>query len=154
MDTMRKFLLVVVLVLLAAGAYFGLAPRQQAQAPIGVLLNGETRKLAQQSQKFIEDIKFKDFKAAAEHSSPEDRESADIPKLIEKLFQVKPEFLEINQVQVLSADLDSTKQRARVKMQADVKLLNTNELRKPELMLYWKKAPGGQWYMDLASSLQ
>lgn len=151
---MRKFLLVVVLLLLAGGAFFMVAPKQQAHTPISLLMNGETRKLAQQSQKFLEDIKFKDFKAAAEHSSPEDRGSADIPKLIERLFQVKPEFLEINQVQVLSADLDSSRQRGRVKLQADVKLLNTQELRKPEVMLYWKKAPSGQWYMDLASSLQ
>lgn len=151
---MRKFLLVLVLVLIAGGAFVVLAPKQQAQTPLSLLMNGDTRKLAQQSQKFLEDIKFKDFKSAALHSSPEDRETADIPKLIERLFQVKPEFLEINQVQVLSADLDSSRQRGRVKLQADVKLLNSNELRKPEIMLYWKKAPTGQWYMDLASSLQ
>jgi hypothetical protein len=151
---MRKFLLVLVLIVIAGGAFVALAPKHQAQTPLSLLLNGDTRKLAQQSQKFLEDIKFKDFKSAALHSSPEDRTTADIPKLIERLFQVKPEFLEINQVQVLSADLDSSRQRGRVKLQADVKLLNTSELRKPEIMLYWKKAPTGQWYMDLASSLQ
>lgn len=151
---MRKFLLVLVLVLMAGGAYVMLAPKQQAQTPLSLLMDGDTRKLASQSQKFLEDIKFKDFEAAAQYSDPEDRATADIPKLIERLFQVKPEFLEINQVQVLSADLDSSKKRGRVKLQADVKLLNTKELRKPEVMLYWKKAPSGQWYMDLASSLE
>ncbi|MFP5503326.1 MAG: hypothetical protein ACLGIN_12630, partial [Candidatus Sericytochromatia bacterium] len=106
------------------------------------------------SQKFFEDIQFKDFKAAAQYSSPEDKETADIPKLIERLFQVKPELLDLQRYELVSADLDSSKKRARVKLMAEVKLLNTSEQRKPEVLLYWKKAPNGQWHMDLASSLQ
>ena len=95
-----------------------------------------------------------DFKAAALLSPPEDRDKADIPKLIERLFLVKPEQLQIDKVQLLTADVDTTGKRARTKFGTDVKLLNSAELRHPEVMLYWRKAQDGKWYMDLASSLQ
>jgi hypothetical protein len=131
-----------------------MARAPHAPMPFSLMLSPETRQLAELSGKFLEDIQYKDFKAAAGYSSPEDREKADIPALIERIFKIKPEQLDINQIEVLSADLDSTGRRARVKLKTEVKLLNTAELRSPEVLLYWKKAPGGQWYMDLASSLQ
>ena len=151
---MRKFLLAMVLLLGAAGTFFVLSGGPQSKAPIGLMMNAETREIARQSQRFMEAIQFKDFKAAADFSSPEDRDKADIPKLIERLFQVKPELLDINKIELLDASVDSTGKRARAKLGTDVKLLNTNELRHPEIMLYWKKGPKGEWFTDLASSLQ
>ena len=152
---MRKFLVALVLLVVAGGAFLALSQGPAQKAPLGLLLSGaDTQQVAKLSQAFLEDIQFKDFKAASQYSSPEDREKADIPRLIERLFQVKPEVLDITNIQLLSADLDSSKKRAKVKLGTDVKLLNTNELRHPEVILYWKKQPGGQWYMDLASSLQ
>jgi hypothetical protein len=150
---MVKLVLVLVLALGGAGWWF-FAFGPAAHAPVAVLLNPETRKLGQLSRAFLEDVKFKDFKAAARYSTPEDREKADIPALIERLFQVKPELLQIDNIEVVAADVDSTGQRARTKLKTDVKLLNTNELRHPEILLYWKKAERGAWFMDLASSLK
>lgn len=151
---MRKFLVALVLLLVAGGAFFVLGQGPASKAPLGLLMGGDAKKVAELSQKFLEDIQFKDFKSAAQYSPPEDREKADIPHLIERLFQVKPEMLDITNVQLLSSDLDSTRRRAKVKLGTDVKLLNTSELRHPEVILYWKKSETGQWFMDLASSLQ
>jgi predicted NUDIX family NTP pyrophosphohydrolase len=155
MPSMRKVLVAVVLLMLAGGGFWGLGQSGAQKAPLGLLLSGaDTQKVAKLSQSFLEDVQFKDFKAAAQYSSPEDRDKADIPKLIERLFQVKPELLDITNVQLLSSELDSSKRRAKVKLGTDVKLLNSEELRHPEVILYWKKQASGQWYMDLSSSLQ
>lgn len=150
---MVKLVLVLLLALGGAGYwFFTFGPA--AHAPIGVVLNPEARKLGALARSFLEDIKFKDFKAAAQYSTPEDRDKADIPKLIERLFQVKPELLQIDNIELMAVDVDSTGKRARTKLKTDVKLLNTNELRHPEILLYWKEGDGGKWFMDLASSLQ
>ena len=121
---------------------------------MSVLLSPEARKLGGMARSFLEDIKFKDFKAAAQYSTPEDRDKADIPALIERLFQVKPEVLQIDNIELMAVDVDSTGKRARTKLKTDVKLLNTNELKHPEVLLYWKEGADGKWFMDLASSLQ
>lgn len=150
---MVKFVVAVLLALGAAGWwFFTFGPA--AHAPIGVVLNPETRKLGELARSFLEDIKFKDFKAAAQYSTPEEREKVDIPKLIERLFKVKPELLQIDNIELVAADVDSTGRRARTKLKTDLKVLNTKELRHPEVLLYWKKGEQGQWFMDLASSLQ
>jgi hypothetical protein len=151
---MRKLLVLVFLLALAGGSFALFMHGNRANAPLGVMLNAQTRQVTELGRQFMEAVQYKDFKAAAELSPPGDREKADIPKLIERLFLVKPEQLQIDKVQLLVADVDSTGKRARTKFGTDVKLLNSQELRHPEIMLYWKKAPDGRWYMDLASSLQ
>lgn len=121
--------------------------------PLGVLMSKDTQALAELSRKFMEDIQYKDFKSASGYSLPEQKDKMNIPALIEKWFAIKPELLDINGIQVLDTELDTSQKRAKVKLQADVKILNSSELRKPNVILYWKKLPDGKWYMDLASSL-
>ncbi|MDB5099987.1 MAG: hypothetical protein JWM80_4408 [Cyanobacteria bacterium RYN_339] len=151
---MRKFLALLLLLAMAGGGYVLFMHGNRVNAPLGVMLNGQTREVTELGRQFMEAVQYKDFKAAALLSPPADREKADIPKLIERLFLVKPEQLQIDKVQLLTADVDSTGARARTKFGTDVKLLNSQELRHPEIMLYWHKATDGKWYMDLASSLQ
>jgi hypothetical protein len=151
---MRKTFLALLLLVFAVGAFALLTTGNRSNAPWSLLFRHDARAVAELGQKFMEDLQFKDFKAAAGLSSPTDREKADIPKLIERLFQLKPEQLDINKIELLSADVDSTGERARTKFGTDVKVLNLNELRHPEIMLYWKKATDGHWYMDIQSSLQ
>lgn len=151
---MRKLFVLVLLLALAGGAFAVFMHGNRANAPLGVLLNAQTREVTELGRQFMEAVQYKDFKAAAQLSPPEDREKADVPKLIERLFLVKPEQLQIDKVQLLTADVDTTGKRARTKFGTDVKLLNSAELRHPEVMLYWRKAQDGKWYMDLASSLQ
>lgn len=146
---------VVALILLAAGGgYWFFTYGPAAHAPVGIILSPETRKLGGLARDFMEAIKFKDFKGAADFSAPDARATADIPKLIERLFQVKPELLQIDNIELVDASVDSTGKRARTKLKTDVKLLNSDELRHPEVMLYWKKGEKGEWWMDLASSLE
>jgi len=151
---MRKTFLALFLMLFAGAAFALLTTGSRAHAPWTLFFKHDARAVAELGQKFMEDLQFKDFKAAASLSSPADREKADIPKLIERLFAVKPEQLDINKIELLSADVDSTGERARTKFGTDVKVLNYNDLRHPEIMLYWKRASDGHWYMDLQSSLQ
>jgi hypothetical protein len=150
---MVRFVLTLMLLGAAVGGWF-FTWGPAAHAPLHVVLRPEARKLGELARRFLEAVRFKDFESAAGFSSPEDRKEADIPKLIERLFQVKPELLQLDNIELLAADIDETGARARTKLKADVKLLNTSELRHPEVLLYWKKAQGGPWYMDLANSLQ
>lgn len=149
---MKVLLAFVALLLLAGGGYYWLQASQLTSAPLGTLLSSDVQTVVKDARAFMEDLRFKDFKSAAGHSLPEQQGKYDIPMLIERLFQVKPEFLDIQNYDVVSSDLDSTGQRARVHLKSDVKLLNSNELRHPELILYFKKQ-AQTWYMDLASSL-
>jgi len=101
---------------------------------------------------FFEDLKFKDFDSAAKYHSLKDQKKVNIPKLIEKLFQVKPEFLDIMEYKILETSLDSSKKRARVKMKTKVNILNSGKIKNPEVILYFHKK-GEKWYMELESSL-
>lgn len=150
---MKVLLVVLSLLLLAGGGYFYLQSSQMGQAPLGSLVSGNTQELVKASQSFMEDLKYKDFKAAGKYSLPEQQNKYDIAKLIEHLFQIKPEFLDIYNYEVLSTDYDRSGQRARVHLKTDIKVLNTKEEKSPEVILYYKKQDG-KWYMDLASSLR
>jgi hypothetical protein len=101
----------------------------------------------------MEDIKFKDFNKAASYHSPEDQEEVDIPKLMERLFKIKPELLDVMEYSILDSTLDSTGTRGRVKMKAKVNVLNSGKIKNPEFILYYKKE-GDEWFMELESSLR
>ncbi len=102
---------------------------------------------------FMEDIQFKDFDKAASYHSPEDRKKVNIPKLIERVFKIKPELLDIMEFSIMDATLDSSRERGRVKMTAKVHLLNSDKIKNPELIFYFHKK-NGDWYMELESSLK
>jgi hypothetical protein len=102
---------------------------------------------------FLEDIRFKDFQKAATYHTKEDQQRVNIPQLIERLFKIKPEFVDIIRYEITGIDLDSGGTRARVKTHTTIKVLNTSELRENDVIFYWQKSDG-QWYMKLESSLQ
>jgi hypothetical protein len=102
---------------------------------------------------FLEDIRFKDFTKAASYHTPEDQKKVNIPNLIERIFQIKPEFLDIMKYEITSVDIDRSGNRARVKTHTTIKVLNTEEIKEPDVIFYWHKE-NGQWYMKLESSLQ
>lgn len=151
---MRIFVVLALLLTLAGGTLFYLQSSPAGQAPLGTIFSKDAQEIVKMGQKFMESIQYKDFKSASQFSLPEQKASLDIPVLIERLFQVKPEMMDMNNVQVISHDFDTSGDRARLRMRADVKFLNSNELRKPEILLYFKKMPDGKWYMDFASSIK
>ena len=73
---------------------------------------------------FLEDIQFKDFASAAGYHAPDLIESVDIPFLLQRLFAVKPEALDIMDYEIVFAEIDSSELRARVKSRVKVKLLS------------------------------
>lgn len=151
---MKRFLLIFgCLVALAVG----LLVLNSRNSSVSIALTGSSadRKfVTQQSIKFLEDLQFKDFQRAASYHSNEDRKKVNIPILIERMFQVKPETLDILRFEVQKVDIDSTGQRAKVKTKTYCKILNANEFREPEIILYWFKDPTEGWVMELESSLQ
>jgi len=150
---MKIALLIFSLLAMIGGGYYYLQSSNMGQAPLGTLLSGNKQELVKASRSFMEDLQYKDFKSAEKYSLPEQIDKYDIPSLIERLFQVKPEFLNITSYEILSTDFDHSGDRARVHLKANLKILNADQEKSPELILYYKKQDG-KWYMDLASSLQ
>jgi hypothetical protein len=149
---MKKSTIALVAVILILGGYF-LYDAQIRPANIKQFWGDDKKTVNQMSLAFLEDLKFKDFDKAATYHHPQDQEKVNIPHLIERLFRIKPEQLDIMDYEVLDTDLDSTGKRARVKLKAKVHLLNTDKIENPEIMLYFHHKDD-KWYMELESSLR
>ena len=141
----KAVLILLLLALLGGGAYAvfsGLTPVYRSDAHL----------LKQKSERFWECVKFKEFGEAAQFHHPDEQKLANIPKLIEDLFKVPPEQLDIQEVYVKFAEIDTSGILGKVKTQCTVHVLNSKEIRNPEVMLYWKKVQG-RWYLKLRSTL-
>ncbi len=149
---MKKSSLAFILVILVLGAYFAYDAQWGESLFLG-LFSEDLKIVNNASLSFMEDIKFKDFDKAASYHSPEDRKKVNIPRLIERLFHIKPELIDIMHYEILESSLDSSKKRARVKIKAKVRILNSEKIKNPELILYFHKK-GEEWYMELESSLR
>lgn len=147
----RLFLVTLLLLLLGGlGALFLLKP--EALAPI---VGGETAKVREMTRSFLEDVQFKDFARAASYHAPDEQQSVDIPFLLERLFLLKPEQLEIRSYEILLAEVDSTGLRGRSKTRIKAKDLLNEAMRDRELMLYFfREREGSPWFMRLESSLR
>lgn len=102
--------------------------------------------LERMAWKFLEDLKYKDFAAASQFHSFADQGKADIPALIERLFAIKPEQLDLRDYTITGVDLDEDGKRARTHFHATYVVLNSargeegqNEERQVEGILYWHK---------------
>ena len=149
---MKKSTVAFVLAALAVGGYI-LYDSQWGRSVLMGFFSKDLARIEEISLAFMEDIKFKDFNKAASYHSPEDQKEVDIPKLMERLFKIKPELLDIMEYTILESTLDSTGTRGRVKMKAKVNVLNSGKIKNPEFILYYQKDEG-EWYMELESSLQ
>jgi hypothetical protein len=150
---MRKATVILVAVALVATALIVVVSRPSALDRLG--LGGDAGKLRLITRSFLEDIQFKDFKKAASYHSPDDQKTVDIPYLLERLFGIKPEQLDIMSYEIVFADLDSSGLRGRVKSQIKVKILLNGEIQDRELMLYFSRdTPQSPWFMRLESSLR
>ncbi len=152
---MKKLLfLFLVLILVALGLlYFG-PTSGQIGGTLGPVTSGDAKFLRQRTIDFLEDLQFKDFDKAASYHNQQDRDRVDIAKLIERIFQVKPELLDIMRYEIKKIEIDRSGDRAKVKTHTVIKVLNTKEIRKPEVILYWQKDPKEGWVMKLESSLR
>ncbi|MGE0489489.1 MAG: hypothetical protein AB7S38_09775 [Vulcanimicrobiota bacterium] len=150
---MKKIAAVFAVLLLLAIGLLVIGGRPGSGSGGVSLGSGDAKFLSQQSVDFMEDLQFKDFEKAASYHSAEDRKDVNIARLIERLFAIKPEFLDIQRYDIRDVDIDRSGNRARVKVHAVVKILNTKEVKEPEIILYWRKDPAEGWVMELESSL-
>ena len=151
---MKKVVLIfAVLVGLAMGLLYLSNPGTDISTTFDQVASEDVKHLREQSNAFLEDLQFKDFDKAATYHSTEDRKKADIPKLIERLFAIKPEFMDIMRYEIKRVDIDTSGDRAKVKTHTVIKVLNTGKIQEPEVILYWRKDPKEGWFMKLESSL-
>jgi hypothetical protein len=150
---MKKLLVVFAILAAVAVGLLVFTSRSGTMSLPTTASSGDVAFLEKKSKEFLEDIQYKDFKKAASYHNREDRKKVDIPNLIERMFAVKPEFLEIMRYEILKTTLDSSGTRCRVKTKTVVKILNTSEIKEPEIILYWFKDPSEGWIMELESSL-
>ena len=145
----------IVIVVVVAG-YLGAAHLSGGAFPtFGLPLGGDRGWLRSTTRTFLEDIQFKDFGRAATYHAPGKRSDVDIPYLLERLFLQKPESLDIMSYEIVFAEVDSTRKRARVKARVKVKNLVDEQIREQEMLLFYhREAVSAPWYMELESSLR
>ncbi len=153
---MKKLFPVVLVLAALLGGYLAVAHLSGAAfSTLGLPLGGDRGLLRRIALDFMEDIQFKDFEAAASYHAPDLIESVDIPFLIQRLFQVKPEALDIMDYEIVFADIDSSDLRARVKVRVRAKLLLNERIEEREFVLYFDRDdPSSPWYMKLEDSLR
>ena len=141
--------LVFILFSVAAIAGFGYAVSQ------GLIpsLRTENHDLKDMSLRFFECIKFKEFGEAAGFHNDIDEKNCDISKMLEDIFHVPPENMDIHNIYVVTTEIDSSGVLAKVKLQMSVKVLNSGKQKNPEVNLFWKQE-NGQWFLKLKSSLK
>lgn len=149
---MKKSTIAFIVVILALGAYFVIDAQKEGLSLLQ-FFSEDRKTLESLAMSFMEDIQFKDFDKAASYHHPDDRAKQDIPLLIERIFQIKPEMLDIMNFSILDTQMDSSQKRGRVKVKTKVHRLNTDDFRDVELMLYFHNQDG-KWYMELESSLR
>ncbi len=153
---MKKPLTVLAAVAVLGGGYLTVAHVSGAAFwTMGLPLGGDRGILRRISMDFMEDIQFKDFVSAASYHAPELMETVDIPFLLQRLFQVRPEALDVMDYEVVLAEIDSSGLRARIRMRVRAKLLLDERIEEREFILYfYRDSVNEPWYMRLEDSLR
>lgn len=153
---MKKWLIGLGLLLALAGGYLAAAHLSGGAFPTpGLPLGGDRGELRRTSLAFWEDIQFKDFERAAGYHDPAVQDEVDIPYLIQRLFALRPEQLDLMSIEIVLAEVDSSGLRARVKTRLKVKELATGKVKEPEVMLYYHRTSrDAPWFMVLEDSLR
>ncbi len=144
---------IALVVLLVGGValLLGLKQGGVSLGGFGFAWNEDKAVLRELAHSFLEDLQYKDFKKAASYHTHADQAKVEIPKLIERLFQVKPEQLNIRDIEITQVTIDSSGDRARTFFRSTIELLNSsrkkdqpNEERKVEGILYWHERPASE----------
>ena len=153
---MKKAVIALLVLALLLGGYLTVAHVSGgAFSTLGLVLGGSRGELRRMALAFLEDIQFKDFVSAASYHAPEIRDDVDIPYLIQRLFTVRPEALDIMDYDVVFAEIDSGGLRAQVKLRVKVKLLLNALINEREVILYFQRdSVDDPWYMKLEDSLR
>ena len=124
-------------------------------------MTGDKAYLRDRTLEFLEDIKFKDFEKASMYHLQETRKARDIPKLLQRVFKIRHEVLDIQDFEVLEVELDSKKHRGRVRTLVRYHVLGDRKVREradsfrdAEMLFYWFRQDDAEWTMELESSLR
>lgn len=152
---MKKWLYIGGFLLLFATGYIGLSHFSGGAFPtLGLPIGGAEHILRQTTDQFWEDIQFKDFDKAASYHSEDKQDTVDIPYLLERIFMLKPEALDIISYEIVFAEVDRSGLRGRVKTRVKYKDLVRNNIKDQEIILYYHSdSSEGPWFMKLESSL-
>jgi len=157
---MKSALILVAVLAVAGGALYVLSGGANVPAPLAVM-TGDRGYLKDRTLEFLEDIKFKDFEKASTYHLAETQKKRDIPMLLQRVFRIRHEVLDIQSYEVLGVELDSKGQRGRVRALVRLHVLGDREVREREdafrdveMLFYWFRQPGGSWAMELESSLR
>ena len=147
---MKKLFLLALLVVGVVGFFYA-----SSEGYLGGLSGSgdDKREIRDKTVRFFECLKFKEFKEASDFHNEEDQKAADIPSMIENLFQVPPEYLDIQDISLMYVEIDSSGILAKSKTRCHAKELNTGQEKDHEVILYWKKE-ADQWFLKLRSSLE
>ena len=154
---MKKYLILLGVLLAAALAYLGAAHVSGGQYPtLGIPgLGGHEAQLRRMSIDFWEDIQFKDFDKAATYHEEHLQEEVDIPFLLDRLYGVPPESIDVQSYEIVFIDVDSTGLRARVKCRVKALELGREKVRDQEVILYYyRHSEDDPWFMKLEDSLR
>jgi hypothetical protein len=159
---MKKSTIVLFLSLAVAGGVLFVLSTPGGVSAFGVNLGASDKAfLRDRTVDFLEDIRFKDFTKASTYHLPATQKARDIPALIQRVFKIKHEILDIQRYEILDVDLDRGKSRARVRAMVYFHVLGDQSMREKEdafrnveMLFYWFKQPDGQWVMELESSLR
>ncbi|MCA8922843.1 MAG: hypothetical protein KDD82_13600 [Planctomycetes bacterium] len=149
---MKKVLGILAAVLvLGAVALAGLQPWGFSLLGVEFAWSPEYREVQQLGRQFMEDIEFKDWDRAASYHTWAEKQEADIPEQIRRLFGIKPEQLHIENVRLMGVDISEDGLRARTRFKTHVEVLNSaqteeedNRNRDLEINLYWQRRPASE----------
>ena len=153
---MKRAVTALLVLALLLGGYLAVAHIYGgAFSTLGLALGGSHGELRRMALSFLEDIQFKDVVSAASYHAPDIRDGVDIPFLIQRLFMVRPEALDIIDYEIVFAEIDSGGLRARVKLRVKVKLLLNALINEREVILYFERdSVDDPWYMKLEDNLR
>lgn len=149
---MKKVLIAsALLFVVALGLLIGLKPYGFDLFGVAQVWDKDGMIVHEKAERFLEALKYKDFDTAAAFHNWEDEQKVDIAELIEDMFKVKPEQLNIRDIKITGVDFDEGHQRARTHFVAITEMLNTtqnkeesNREREIEGVLYWHKRPASE----------
>lgn len=153
---MKRAIWTVLIVAGLGGGWLGIAHFSGGSFnTLGLPLGGDSGELRRTAESFWEDLQFKDYSAAAAYHAPDLQDAVDIPFLIQRIFLLKPEMLDIMEYEIVMVDIDKSGNRARLRTRLKVKDLTRNKVKEQQVMLYFARDDADSpWYMRLEDSLR
>lgn len=147
---MRKLLVLLLLLLVIAGSYFGYIHFTAADLPtFGLTLSGEKGKVKNTTKKFLESIEFKNVDAIKSFINSE-VSVPDVDNFLNKTFDMPYDTVDLEKFSVEAIEMDSSNTRSKVR----IRIMGNNQASKESFnkskVLYWYFQPDMRtWLIDI-----